>query len=283
MIVDHRFGGEGFTQELKRGQTLLNEAFSKITMVPESELLFNTAHSSGSILVLRSGWARRMRWVGEGRLYILDLYLPGDLIGLDILTTRPDGHQVFSIIPSSYQVIPWSKLRALLSNPDVVLQLYTKRNEELKRIEDLAFVLARGDAEQRIAAFLLNLLTRLERQNLVTQLSFRLPLTQKQIGDHLGLTVVSVNRTLRRLREEGVATVRAQCVVIRDMAALCRLAEIESKTRQPLVPDRHGGSLFRAGQGIGTIPGVAPVSAASRIVVDHSRPDCVQAPCAVKQ
>ena len=49
-------------------------------------------------------------------------------------------------------------------------------------------------------------------------------MTQGLIGDHLGLTLVHVNRTLKRLREEGILTVHRGLVLIHDLDALARYA-----------------------------------------------------------
>ena len=49
-------------------------------------------------------------------------------------------------------------------------------------------------------------------------------MTQEQIGDHLGFTVVHVNRTLKRLREEGVLTIASGHAQIHDVEALASYA-----------------------------------------------------------
>jgi len=54
--------------------------------------------------------------------------------------------------------------------------------------------------------------------------SFRLPLTLEQMGDHPGLTVVPVNRTLKRLREEGVLSTASGDARIHDVEALASYA-----------------------------------------------------------
>jgi CRP-like cAMP-binding protein len=53
---------------------------------------------------------------------------------------------------------------------------------------------------------------------------FQLPLTQEQMGDHLGLTVVPVNRTLKKLREEGVLSTASGLARIHDVEALATYA-----------------------------------------------------------
>jgi hypothetical protein len=53
---------------------------------------------------------------------------------------------------------------------------------------------------------------------------YDLPMTQEQLGDHLGISTVHVNRVLKGLRENGIATMRARRVRIGDMPALARIA-----------------------------------------------------------
>jgi CRP-like cAMP-binding protein len=101
---------------------------------------------------------------------------------------------------------------------DLVLRRY-------ERVRSLAEMLARGSAEERIAAFLVALHDRLKRRQLVAGLSFRLPMTQQDIGDHLGLTVVHVNRVLQRLAQQGIlAREEKRVVLLRDLDRLVALA-----------------------------------------------------------
>ena len=77
---------------------------------------------------------------------------------------------------------------------------------------------------------LLDLYERLRRHGLISRTTYNLPLTQEQMADHLGLTLVHVNRTLRRLREERIVLVDRQVVIIMD---LDRLREFAHGLPQP--------------------------------------------------
>jgi DNA-binding transcriptional regulator LsrR (DeoR family) len=77
----------------------------------------------------------------------------------------------------------------------------------------------------RICVLLLDIHDRLRRRGLINRPTFNLPLTQEQIADHLGLTLVHVNRTLRRLREQKLVIVDRQVVIIMDMEQLRSLAQ----------------------------------------------------------
>jgi DNA-binding transcriptional regulator LsrR (DeoR family) len=81
---------------------------------------------------------------------------------------------------------------------------------------------------------LLDIYERLPRNGLNSGLTFNLPLTQEQIADHLGLTLVHVNRTLRRLREERIVLIERQTVIILDLDRVRGCAE-----GLPQVADLH--------------------------------------------
>ena len=85
----------------------------------------------------------------------------------------------------------------------------------------------RRSALERVANFLLELLTRLQAIGLADERSFQMPLTQELIGDALGLSVPHVSRTLRQLREDDLVAVEGQRVIIKDIEALGTLADFE--------------------------------------------------------
>ena len=85
----------------------------------------------------------------------------------------------------------------------------------------------RRSALERVAHFLLEMLTRLQTIGLAEERSFRLPLTQELLADALGLSVQYVNQTIRQLREEGLVSIERQQVTIHDLEALTALADFE--------------------------------------------------------
>ena len=93
------------------------------------------------------------------------------------------------------------------------------------RTARLAAMIGRLDAQARICVMLLDLYERLRRHGLVGRMTYNLPLTQEQMADHLGLTLVHVNRTLRRLRQERIVLVDRQVVIIIDLDRLREFAQ----------------------------------------------------------
>jgi len=121
---------------------------------------------------------------------------------------------------TAYSALQIASVRALMNNHDVCLHLMEQMAQVRWRRDRLAVMMGRLDAEARIAAFVLNIYQRLRHRGLINGLTFNLPLTQEQVADHLGLTLVHVNRTLRRLREERLALIDRQVVIIMDIDGL---------------------------------------------------------------
>jgi CRP-like cAMP-binding protein len=89
------------------------------------------------------------------------------------------------------------------------------------------FRLGRLDAVGRVAHLLTEIYFRLAAVGRAGDMSFPLALTQQDLGEACGLTSVHVNRTLRRLREEGLADFSRGKVTIMDLPRLSRVAEFD--------------------------------------------------------
>ena len=108
-------------------------------------------------------------------------------------------------------------------------------------MERLASI-GRTSAASRIAALILELRTRLRRNDPTIENVVPVPLTQEDIGDMTGLTPVYVNRTLRQLRTSGIATWRRGVITIDDRDALAVLAALPQSPERDTswIPSRRG-------------------------------------------
>src|SRR4029077_17047291 len=113
------------------------------------------------------------------------------------------------------------------NHPRLAAALFCSFSCEAAMYAEHLIDVGRRSARERVAHFLLELLTRLQPIGLADERSYRMPLTQELIGDALGLSVPHVNRTLRQLREDALISIDGQVIVIRDIEALAALAEFE--------------------------------------------------------
>src|SRR5436305_5319286 len=177
--------------------------------------------SDPTILLIRTGFAFRSCALADGRRAILHIVTPGDVVGLDHIVLHRPIEEVTAATRVEYRALRASGLRELMKDdPAINLQVLALLADIQWRTERLAAALGRLDSQARICFMLSDAYERLRRRELISRLTFNLPLTQEQIADHLGLTLVHVNRTLRRLREDRLLLVANQVVIITDLDRL---------------------------------------------------------------
>jgi CRP/FNR family transcriptional regulator, anaerobic regulatory protein len=214
------------TEDLLSGGRALRAAFLKtpVQTVGGGSTLIRVDERDAPIFLIRRGFAYRSCGLENGKRSIVDVLVPRDIAGLDhVLVARPAGEFTAAGV-LSFHALSAADVRRLMQDQTVSLRILALMAEARWRIERLTTAVTRMEARERIAAFILGVYQRLRRHDLINGLSFNLPLTQEQIADHLGLTIVHVNRTLRRMREERLVVVDRQVVMILDFERLRELA-----------------------------------------------------------
>jgi CRP/FNR family transcriptional regulator, anaerobic regulatory protein len=189
------------------------------------ELLITTAGSSYGIYHLRAGWACQFRDLANGRRAILDVYLAGDVMGLDtVLGTRPQ-RNILTLTALTIEEIPAEDaLMKVMADRPTALYIAWLLGQRQRRADRRRAAISCLDAQGRLAMMLLDFYTRLRRRRLISGSIYNLPLTQIQIGQYLGLTVMHINRILRTLRDEQIVNMEKHCVTILDLKRLAILA-----------------------------------------------------------
>ena len=173
---------------------------------------------------LRTGWVARTRQLPDERNQIIAVFLPGDFFGVKsiFLARQPDALEAISAVTVEFldhrQVLKLSR-----DDPDIAARLWWQVCEDQRRLHTWVAGLGRGNAEERIAAMALDFRVRLRRAGFAGE-SFRLPMTQQQMADYLGLTIVHVNRVLKRLRDTDAISVSKGRMMIRNVQAVEQLA-----------------------------------------------------------
>lgn len=95
-------------------------------------------------------------------------------------------------------------------------------SREIVREHGVMLLLGSMRAEERLAAFLLNLVQRLHARGF-SQSELILRMTREEIGSYLGLKLETVSRTFSKFVEDGMVEVKQRHVRILDTEALTRL------------------------------------------------------------
>jgi CRP-like cAMP-binding protein len=214
-------------EELAVGRTKLTTAFRTFPLctLKPGELLAAPAGYRSAIFRLRAGWICQFRALSNAEAVIIDVYLPGDVIGLDtVLRTRPLD-RVSPLTSVILELIPAEDgLWDLMGDRSIAFYIFWLLGERQRRVDRRLAANTRLEGQARLAMMVLDFYTRLRRTGLITAPTYNLPLTQAQIGDYLGLSAVHVNRVLRSLRDERAVILEKNYVTILDLERLKRRA-----------------------------------------------------------
>ena len=209
-------------EDLLTGNRILRRAFLEQPShsVGRQGAIYASGGGEGPVILIQRGVASRSCSLPDGRRAIIDLLLPGDFGGVDHLVSGSGNEELTAANTVAYRAMRPAALREMMVNPAVALRLTALMAETRWRMDRNMTAVIRLDARERVALFLLDIYYRLRRRELIARPTYNLPLTQEQIADHLGMTMVHVNRTLRRLREDRLAMVAQQVVILTDVDRL---------------------------------------------------------------
>ncbi|QFU08727.1 Anaerobic regulatory protein [Rhodobacteraceae bacterium THAF1] len=177
--------------------------------------------ASGDLMLLKYGWAVVRGASLRNRRPILRIYLAGEIIGLAEISRKEVLHSIYmqtdgaicpfprNMVPELYRTVP--RLAALLTA--------LESSDHLRTREQLQ-VATRATAAEKIAYLLLSLHNRLSLAGGVESKRFRLPFSQAELGDVVGLTPVYINRILQDLREGHLIDYADHHVSIPDVEQL---------------------------------------------------------------
>ncbi|TJY62989.1 cyclic nucleotide-binding domain-containing protein [Sinimarinibacterium sp. CAU 1509] len=186
---------------------------------PGNGALFSAGDVAENLYLVRAGCIKTYTVDQDGNERIRGFHLPGDLVGLDALARDRHPCGAAAVEPSQVCVIPRARVAALATKSPILLQrLLQRTSHELSAALSLS-----GDytAEQRVAAFVLSMASRLGGASD----RVRLPMTRRDIGNYLRLATETVCRVITRLEHQGVLESRDKTLTVRDHARLTELAE----------------------------------------------------------
>jgi CRP/FNR family transcriptional regulator, anaerobic regulatory protein len=210
---------------LIRGEAILRQAMGPPVRRREGARLVSTGEESSTVYLLESGWVARTRLIKDGRRQIIMVFLPGDLMGLKSMLLERQPDTIECLTDAGVRTIDHKRLLDLVAHDHAVsVRVMFQLGEDERRLHNWVAALGKGSAAERIATLLLDLRGRLHQAGMADGGGFQIRMTQQEIADHLGMTLVHVNRVLRRLREAGIVTVQRGVVTVDEMARLSELA-----------------------------------------------------------
>ncbi len=183
---------------------------------------------------ITDGFAVRYKLLRNGKRQIINILIPGDVVGLPGSFLDRASYSVIAVTDLKLQVCSLDGFVALCyQRPKFGLALSWLAVQEAVTNAEHLIDIGRRTPIERLAHFLLELHARLKAVDRATERGFDLPVSQELLSDSLGLSVPHLNRMFARLRAEGMITLQDRRVEFIDLKALELLSHY-----QPLSPTR---------------------------------------------
>jgi CRP/FNR family transcriptional regulator, anaerobic regulatory protein len=184
------------------------------------ERLFRAGDAFSHLYFVKTGAFKTVVLLDDGREQVTGFHFAGDVLGIDAISSPAHPSEALALADTHVCAIPFAALTRLSRRAEH-LQTWLQRllAREVVRDQGVMLLLGRMHADERVAAFLLNLSNRFRARGL-SPLEFSLPMAREDIGNYLGLTLETVSRCFSRLKNAGVIDVEIRHIRVLDLEAL---------------------------------------------------------------
>ena len=201
----------------------LDEVVATRRKIKQGQNLFNTGEAFTSLYAIRTGFFKTSVSTEDGREQVTGFQMAGEIIGLDGIVNDHHSCNAIALEDAEVCVMPFANIEDL-SREFPVLQRHVHKimSREIVRENSVMLLLGNMRAEERLAAFLLNLVQRLHARGF-SKSEFVLRMTREEIGSYLGMKLETVSRTFSKFSEEGIIEVKQRYVHILNPDALQKI------------------------------------------------------------
>lgn len=202
--------------ELKR----LDQMVSVRRKIKKGNALFRSGDPFTAFYAIRVGTFKSRVFSPDGKDQVTGFQMAGEILGLEGISMDRHACDAVALEDSEVCVIDYSHFQTL-ATAFAPLQKHFHRvmSREILRDRNMMLLLGSMNADQRLAAFLLNLVQRQQARGFSGN-EMMLRMTREEIGNYLGLKLETVSRTLSRLADDGLIAVEQRHIRILNATAL---------------------------------------------------------------
>src|SRR5574337_1094540 len=188
--------------------------------IKRGDSLFSNGDRFDALYAIRTGFFKTRITTEDGRDQVTGFQMAGEIIGLDGIVNDHHTCDAVALEDAEVCVMPFERIEEL-SREVTALQSHVHKimSREIVREHGVMLLLGSMRAEERLAAFLLNLVQRLHARGF-SRSELVLRMTREEIGSFLGLKLETVSRTFSKFADDGLIEVKHRHVRILDIEAL---------------------------------------------------------------
>ena len=201
----------------------IDEVVATRRPIKRGATLFRSGEKLNALYAIRTGLFKTTVSTDDGREQVTGFQMAGEIIGLDGIVNDVHTCDAVALEDAEVCIMPFDRLEEL-SREVNALQHHVHKimSREIVREHGVMLLLGSMRAEERVAAFLLNLVKRLHARGF-SRSELVLRMTREEIGSYLGLKLETVSRTFSKFVDEKIIEVKQRHLRIIDADALQRI------------------------------------------------------------
>jgi CRP-like cAMP-binding protein len=206
----------------------IRELVIETRTIPADHILIRAGEELTNSILLLDGWMARSKDMATGERQVTELHVSGDFPDLHGFTLKRLDHDVITYSECKIGVVPHERLLEITRRfPHIARVYWFSTNVDAAITRELALSLGQRSAISRMAHLFCELYVRLKVVDRIDGDRYQFPLTQRELSECLGLTVVHVNRTLQELRRKRLVEFENRSLTILDRKGLESVAEFD--------------------------------------------------------
>jgi CRP-like cAMP-binding protein len=225
---------EQFTELRSHEREALVSVLHSVRSVPAGQEMVREGSAPEHVWIMLTGFACRYKYLPGGRRQVFGFLIPGDLCDLQYVHFSRTDCGVIALCKSDVVRLPMTMFVRLIETcPGIAHALSLAAMVDSAILREWLLSVGQRDALQRICHLMCEMAIRSSAVGLSAKDgSFAWPINQSALADATGLTVVHVNRTLQRLRAEGLINLKQRRLTILDWSKLAAIAEFDASYLQ---------------------------------------------------
>ena len=187
------------------------------------ETIFRAGDAAGGIFEILAGAVMVYQLLEDGRRQVVEVVLLGGMVGFAV-----NGYQ-----PSTCEALTFARLQSYRTcdvehSPQLRARIGAQAQAQICAMHQHVLALGRKTAEERVAGLLARF-AELGQREFGRSISLELPMTRGEIGDHLGLSLETICRTLTGFQQKGVLALGKKRgeVIVKNLRRLRQMAGLE--------------------------------------------------------
>ena len=188
--------------------------------VKEGATLYREGDEFGFVYAVRSGTFKSGLMLRDGREQVTGFQMAGEVMGLDGVAHGRHATSATALEDAEICAIPYAQLsRLAVESPQLQAAISRLMAREIVQEHSLMMLLGSMNAEERVAAFLLNISQRMKARGYSAS-EFHLRMSRAEIGSYLGMKLETVSRTFSAFQQQRLLEVHKRHIRIVDLDGL---------------------------------------------------------------